>query len=113
MQSSQRTLSAPRRGEKNSHRKCAGNRDLGMANFLPRSLHSTAGAPNCGAEEKAGRSGRDDEKKAKAPALEGGRYKSASKLSIVLEPYIGVLQPSLSDGLRLTIFGGWEWGLGA
>jgi hypothetical protein len=28
--------------------------------ILPWSLHSAAGAPNCGAEEKAGRSGRDD-----------------------------------------------------
>jgi hypothetical protein len=28
--------------------------------MLPRSLHCAAGAPNCGAKEKTGRSGRDD-----------------------------------------------------
>ena len=31
-----------------------------VAYTLPRSLHSVAGAPKCGAEEKAGHSGRDD-----------------------------------------------------
>jgi len=30
--------------------------------WLPWSLHSAAGAPNCGAQEQAGRSGRDDRK---------------------------------------------------
>jgi hypothetical protein len=31
-----------------------------LAYMLPRSLRSVAGAPNCGAEEKPGHSGRDD-----------------------------------------------------
>jgi len=34
--------------------------------MVPRSLHSAAGAPNYGAEEKAGRSGRDDGKSKKS-----------------------------------------------
>jgi hypothetical protein len=32
---------------------------FGDAEILPRSLRSVAGAPHCGAEEKAGHSGRD------------------------------------------------------
>jgi hypothetical protein len=35
-----------------------------MSDILPRSLHYAAGAPNCGAKEKAGRSGRDDREEA-------------------------------------------------
>jgi hypothetical protein len=31
-----------------------------LVGILPRSLHFAAGAPKCGAEEKTGRSGRDD-----------------------------------------------------
>jgi len=31
-----------------------------LVDWLPQSLHYTAGAPNCGAKEKTGRSGRDD-----------------------------------------------------
>jgi hypothetical protein len=44
---------------------------------LPRSLHFAAGAPKCGAEEKAGRSGRDDKKEKKRTQegwLESQRY---------------------------------------
>jgi len=37
-----------------------GHRELGWVEVLPRSLHSVADAPKCGAQEKIGHSGRDD-----------------------------------------------------
>jgi hypothetical protein len=50
--------------------------ELWKDTWLPRSLHSAAGAPDCGPEEKSGRSGRDDgiggekEKSGKVAALD-------------------------------------------
>ncbi len=43
---------------------------------------------------------------AKAPASEGGRYKSSSKLRVVLEVGVEVLRASFSDALRMTRFRG-------
>src|SRR5690242_6584573 len=99
-QRTQSTLSPQRRGE----RKETVSTDFGFVDVLPRSLHCVADAPNDGAAEKIGHSGRDDRGE-----IEKRRgHDTSAKLSASLScPYkmaqvrSGLLVPPPERGQRL------------
>src|SRR6266481_759067 len=72
--------------------------------WLPWSLHSAAGAPNCGAEEKTGRSGRDDNSRKRE---EKRREKKSGKIAD-LDRRSPPFPPSADEGWGALKRGCWS-----
>src|ERR1700730_1459295 len=75
-----------RDGVENSGKTELGRRNPERVDWLPWSLHSVAGAPSCGAEEKAGPPGRDDRRTRTVGQTESSKRVSEGDTEVELMP---------------------------